>query len=214
MQWVIFDLDGTLIESEEIWAEVRHHFVVETGGRWNEGAQADMMGMRTVEWARYMHDDLGVPLSADAIERRILDAMAERFSRRVPVLPDADAVLERFAAASRLGLATSSALRVAQRVLEETGWNRFFDVVVSADSVLRGKPAPDVYLRAIELLGADPERTVAIEDSSAGIRAAYAAQLAVVAVPNHSYPPDRDALALATRVVARLGELDPGTIAE
>ncbi|HYL27212.1 MAG TPA: HAD family phosphatase [Candidatus Nitrosotalea sp.] len=208
MQWIIFDLDGTLIESEEIWAGVRRRFVIENGGRWNERAQAEMMGMRTTEWARYMHDTLGVAQSPDKIELRIADAMIERFAQRVPVLPDADAVLERCAEAFRLGVATSSPLRVAGAVLAATGWSRLFEVVVSADSVASGKPAPDVYLRAIELLDAEPMLTVAVEDSAAGIRAARAAQLSVVAIPNRSYPPDADSLALATRVVGSLAQLD------
>jgi len=212
MQWIIFDLDGTLIESEEIWAEVRRRFVVENGGCWNERAQAEMMGMRTTEWARYMHETLCVAQSPRTIERGIVDAMIERLARQVPALPGADAILERAASAFRLGVATSSPLRVARAVLATTGWSRLFEVVVSADSVACGKPAPDVYLRAIELLGAEPARTVAVEDSSAGIRAAHAANLQVIAVPNRSYPPDADSLALAARVVPALAQLDLETL--
>jgi HAD superfamily hydrolase (TIGR01509 family) len=210
--WVVFDLDGTLIESEQIWAEVRRAFVVEHGGRWHDGAQAAMMGMRTEEWALYMHDDLGVASPADSIAGRVVDAVAERLERELPVIPGASRVLEEAADAFVLGVATSSALQVATTVLARTGWARFFSVVVSADSVARGKPAPDVYLRAIELLSADSMRSAAVEDSSNGIRSAHAAGLAVIGIPNRAYPPDPAALALADLRLATLEELSAGAI--
>lgn len=206
--WVIFDLDGTLIESEQIWRDVRHEFVVEHGGHWTDGAQEKMIGMRTTEWSQYMHDDLGVALPPDAIAKQVVNAVAQRLARHVPVLPGADEALARLYAAFPLGLATSAAREVAQTALAATGWAKYFKVVVSADDVARGKPAPDVYLRALQLLGADPRRTAAVEDSANGIRSAHAAQLAVIAVPNHEFPPDAAALALASRVLSTIGELD------
>ncbi|MGA7748264.1 MAG: HAD family phosphatase [Candidatus Aquilonibacter sp.] len=209
---VIFDMDGTLIESEQIWRDVRHTFVVEHGGRWIDGAQERMIGMRTSEWARYMHDDLGVALPTDAIIELVVNAVARTLAKHVPVLPGADVALARLAAAFPLGLATSAARAVAQTVLAETGWGKYFTVVVSADEVARGKPAPDVYLRALELMGADPRHTAAIEDSANGIRSAYAAGLAVIAVPNRAFPPDREALELATCILEAIGELDVATI--
>ena len=179
-QWVVFDLDGTLIESEQIWRDVRQDFVIEHGGRWNEDAQSAMIGMRTEEWSQYMHDKLGVAIAPNAIEQDVVAAVVGRLSKGIPILPGSEGALERLFVAFRLGLATSAALPVAQTVLAKTGWDKFFDVVVSADEVSRGKPAPDVYLRALELLEADPLRTAAIEDSANGIRSAHAAQLAVI----------------------------------
>ena len=210
-RWVVFDLDGTLIESEEIWGEVRRDFVVAAGGRWHAGAQAKMIGMRTAEWARYIHDDLGVALAPDEIGRDVVDRMVERMQRNVPVLPGAPAALERLSAAFPLALATAASRPVADAVLARTGWNALFKVVVSADEVARGKPAPDVYLRALELAHADPH-SAAIEDSSNGIRAGRAAGLAVVAIPNREFPPEPSALALASRVLPSLWELDIAVI--
>lgn len=202
--WVIFDLDGTLIESEQTWRDVRRDFVVEHGGHWREEAQTAMMGMRTDDWAGYMHAELGVNLPCDTIKEDILKAVIDRFAVGVPVFPGASETLERIAPNFRLGLATSAALPVARAVLAETGWERYFAVVVSADSVARGKPAPDVYLRAIELLAANLALSAAIEDSANGIRSAHAAGLNVIAVPNREFPPDGNALSLAARVVASL----------
>lgn len=207
MAFVVFDLDGTLIESEQIWRDVRRDFVTSNGGRWNESAQAAMMGMRTNEWAQYMHDRLGVPLNRDVIAQRVVAAVARRL-QHPPVMPGADAALARLADQFRLGLASSAALAVAQTALRATGWERFFEVVVSSDEVERGKPAPDVYLRAIALLGAEPSNAAAVEDSASGIRSAQAAGLAVIAIPNHEFPPDAGALALASRILPNLDALD------
>jgi HAD superfamily hydrolase (TIGR01509 family) len=204
---VVFDLDGTLIESEEIWRDVRHEFVVSNGGRWKPDAAAAMIGMRTDEWARYIHDELGVGLAPQTIAERVVASVAERLEKP-PVLPGADAALRRLASEFRLGLASSAALEVAQTVLKATGWYDLFLVVVSADEVSRGKPAPDVYLRALELLDADPARTAAVEDSANGIRSAHAAGIAVVAIPNRAFPPDQATLSLAARVIPNLGDLD------
>lgn len=212
--WVVFDLDGTLIESEQIWDEVRFDFVTSHGGRWQDGAQRAMMGMRTQEWARYIHGDLGVALPADAIADAVVARVIDRLSKRLPILPGAADALGRLANAFTLGVATSSARRVANAVLELTGWNGIFAAVVSADEVARGKPAPDVYLRALDVLNADRRSTAAIEDSGNGIRAAHAAQLPVVAIPNRAYPPEDDALALAARVMPNLELVDVPLIAD
>jgi HAD superfamily hydrolase (TIGR01509 family) len=209
---VIFDLDGTLIESEQIWGDVRHAFVVEHGGTWVPGAQERMIGMRTTEWARYIHDDLGVPLATNAIIEQVVNAVAKSLAKNPHVLPGADEALARLAGAFPLGLATSAARPVAEAVLATTGWSKYFKAVVSADDVTRGKPAPDVYLRAIELMKADPQQTAAIEDSANGIRSAYNAKLAVIAIPNRAFPPDREALALAACVLDTIGELDVATV--
>ncbi len=204
---VVFDLDGTLIESEQVWGDVRHEFVVANGGHWRSDAQATMIGMRTDEWARYIHDELGVAIPPSTIAERVVGMVAKRL-KDPPVMPGADAALRRLASEFRLGLASSAALAVARTVLAAAGWNDLFAVVVSADEVPRGKPAPDVYLRALELLGAAPALAAAVEDSASGIRSAHAARIAVVAIPNREFPPGAEALALASRVVANLDGLD------
>ncbi len=191
---------------------MRRAFVVEHGGRWVDGAQEQMIGMRTTEWARYVHDDLGVALSPQAIAEQVVNAVAQRLAKNVPVLPGAGEALERLAGVFPLGLATAAARAVAETVLEKTGWTKYFEVVVSADDVAHGKPAPDVYLRALELMAANPRETAAIEDSANGIRSAHAAKLAVIAIPNREFPPDPAALSLATRVLAKIGELDVATV--
>ncbi|MBV8637486.1 MAG: HAD family phosphatase [Candidatus Eremiobacteraeota bacterium] len=209
---VIFDLDGTLIESEQIWEDVRRRFVIAQGGRWRDDAQTMMIGMRTAEWARYIHETLAVPLPPNTIARDVVDDVVKRMNAHVPVLPGADDALKRLSRDFRLGLATSASLPVAETVLAHTGWHAFFPVVVSADSVERGKPAPDVYLRAMELLGARSQLTAAVEDSANGIRSAHAAHIAVIAIPNRSFPPDANALSEALRVLPSLNDLNSDVI--
>lgn len=211
---VVFDLDGTLIESEQVWHDVRLAYVTDHGGRWNNGAQQAMMGMQTQEWAAYIRTELGVDLSESTIARDVVNGVIASLSNHLPVLPGASEALERLSGAFRLGLATSSALPVAQSVLQETGWDKKFAAVVSADQVARGKPEPDVYLRAIEMLGADSARTAAIEDSTNGLRSAAAADLIVIAIPNRGYPPEPAALALAARAIPSLRELNVRLVRE
>jgi beta-phosphoglucomutase-like phosphatase (HAD superfamily) len=210
---VIFDLDGTLVETEQIWRDERQQFVTAHGGRWNGAAAAAMIGMRTSEWAEYIHADLGVAMPPGEIAKAVVAGVIARL-QTIPVLPGARGALERLAGAFPLGLATAASLPVATAILEKTGWTRFFEAVVSADGVKRGKPAPDVYLRALELMGADPSRTAAVEDSANGIRSAHAAGLAVIAIPNREFPPDAGSLALASRVIANLDALDVALVRE
>jgi HAD superfamily hydrolase (TIGR01509 family) len=208
---VVFDLDGTLVETEQLWSDERRQFTLAEGGQWSPDAGEAMIGMSTAEWSRYMHDTLGVPLAPEAIAQRVTDRMVARLRAGVPVLPGADAVLARLAAAFRLGLASSATRAVLDVILATTGWDRIFAVAVSADEVAHGKPAADVYLRALALLG-NPPRAVGIEDSANGIRSARAADLRVIAVPNRAFPPSPDVLALASLVVSDLAAIDVATV--
>jgi beta-phosphoglucomutase-like phosphatase (HAD superfamily) len=101
---------------------------------------------------------------------------------------------------------------VIDTVLETAGLTESFAVTVSGDEVARGKPAPDVYLAAATKLGVDPARAAAVEDSANGLRAAAAAGMIVVAIPNREFPPSGDALSLAAVRVDSIGELTPDLI--
>ncbi len=107
----------------------------------------------------------------------------------------------------RLALASSSNRPVIDSVLERAGIAELFEATVSSEEVARGKPAPDVFLAAARRLAVPPERCAAIEDSGNGIRAADAAGMRVVAIPNRRFPPPADALELADVVLDSLGEL-------
>ena len=210
---VVFDLDGVLLDSEQVWDEVREALAHERGGRWSERAQADMMGMSSPEWSRYMHDVVGLPESPEEINDEVVRRMLDRYRARLPLLPGALEAIRRLAARWTLGLASSSNRPLIDAFLEAAALGDAFAATVSSEEVARGKPAPDVFLEAARRLDVEPTACAAIEDSANGLRAAAAAGMLVVAMPNAHYPPPPDALELAARVLRSLDELTPEAIA-
>jgi HAD superfamily hydrolase (TIGR01509 family) len=204
---VVFDLDGVLLDSEHVWDGVREQLARERGGRWHERAQADMMGMSSVEWSRYMHDVIGLPEPAEEIDAEVVRRMLARYEEELPLIEGAVDAVRRLAGSFRLALASSSDREIIDVVLVRAGLAELFEVTVSSEEVARGKPAPDVFLEAARRLGVPPERCAAIEDSGNGIRAAHAAGMRVIAIPNRLYPPPDDALAVADLVLSSPGEL-------
>jgi HAD superfamily hydrolase (TIGR01509 family) len=207
---VVFDLDGVVIQSEEIWDAVREAYVRERGGRYDEVVQRAMMGMSSTEWSRYLHEEAGVPDEPPAINSEVVRRMLERYRGGLPLIPGAVEAVRRVATRFRLGLASSSNRELIDAVLDAAGLAELFEATVSSEEVPRGKPAPDVYLEAARRLGVAPERCGAVEDSHGGIRSAKAAGMLVVAIPNPSYPPDDEALAAADVVLHSIDELQPG----
>jgi len=206
---VIFDLDGVLLDSEAAWVKVKKEFTEETGGHWKEQAQWDMLGMSSIEWSRYMHDELGVPVPPEQISSAVADRLAQQYREQLPLLPGALEAVRSLARQWPLGLASSSNRKVIDLVLQKAGLADAFEVTVSSEEVSAGKPAPDVYLEAAKRLGIEPAECAAIEDSANGIRSAHAAEMAVIAIPNRDFPPDPEALALADVVIDSLEELNP-----
>ena len=204
---VVFDLDGVLLQSEEVWDAVRKHYVRERGGRYDEDVQRAMMGMSAPEWSRFLHEEAGVPDDLDEINSEVVRRMLEAYRRELPLLPGAVTAVRRAAAAFPLALASSSNREVFEEVLELTGLADCFRATVSAEEVAHGKPAPDVYLEAARRLDVAPETCTAVEDSHAGIRSAKSAGMRVVAIPNARYPPDEETLRLVDAVVRSLDEL-------
>jgi len=210
---IVFDLDGLLLDSEQLWDVVRQELARERGGRWSERAQADMMGMSSPEWSRYMHDVVELSESPDEIAEEVVRRMEARYRECLPLIPGAREAVERLAARWPLALASSSNRPLIDLALETGGLAPFFAATVSSEEVARGKPAPDVYLAAVRRLEVDPARAAAIEDSRNGIRSAQAAGLRVVAIPNAHFPPDEESLVLADVVLDSLADLTPDAIA-
>src|SRR5262249_51206882 len=157
------------------WDEVRRAFVAEKGGRWRDSATRDMMGMSSVEWSRYLRDELGVDEPPEQISREVAQRVGELYEQHLPLLPGAVEAVRRMAAHWPLGLASSSNRDLIDRVLELAGVAGEFQATVSSEEVARGKPAPDVYLEAARRLGVVPADAVAVEDSRNGILSASAA---------------------------------------
>ena len=209
---VVFDLDGVLLDSEQVWDEAREQLAEERGGRWHPQAQKDMMGMSSTEWSRYMHDTIGLPEPPEQINREVVERLSAIYREHLPALPGAREAVERLAARWPLGLASSSNRELIDLALELLGVEHLFAATVSSEEVASGKPAPDVYLEAARRLGVDPTEAAAVEDSNNGILAAKAAGMRVVAIPNGRFPPDQDALEQADVVLDSLDELTPEAV--
>jgi HAD superfamily hydrolase (TIGR01509 family) len=210
---VIFDLDGVLIDSETVWNEARRGLVEQSGGTWRADAQRAMMGMSSVEWSRYMREELRVPMSTEAISEAVVASLERRYRERLPLVAGARTAVMRLARGWRLGLASSANRPIIELVLCYASLAECFQATVSSEEVPHGKPAPDVYLEAARRLSSDPALCVAVEDSANGLRAAAAAGMSVIAIPNSAFPPDPDALALADAVLESIAALDPNLVA-
>ena len=209
---VVFDLDGVIVDSEHVWDAAREALARERGGRWPATAQRDMMGMSSVEWSRYMHDVIGLKDPPEEISAEVARRLEATYREELPLIDGATEAVARLAERWPLAVASSSNRPIIDLVLELSGLDRFFRATVSSEEVSRGKPAPDVYLEAARRLGADPERSAAVEDSSSGILSARAAGMRVVAIPNMRFPPGEEALAAADVVIPSIGELTPDVV--
>jgi len=210
---VVFDLDGVLIESERVWDTARQEVVRDRGGTWHDSATTDMMGMSSKEWSSYMHDRLGVPMEPAEINDAVVDRVASTYESHLPLLPHAVETVRELATHWPLGVASSSNRPVIELVFERAGVQACFDAIVSSEEVEHGKPAPDVYIAAARQLDVEPESCVAVEDSTNGIKAAVAAGMRTIAVPNRELPPDDDVLKTADVVVSSLAEVTVDLVA-
>ncbi|MEA2444399.1 MAG: hypothetical protein QOJ12_1691 [Thermoleophilales bacterium] len=209
---VIFDMDGVLLDSEAAWDAAREAYTRESGGRWNDSAQRDMMGMSSLEWSRYMHDELGVPADPEQISTDVVERMLASYRERLPLIDGAVDAVKRLAERWPLGLASSANRPLIDLALSESGLGRYFQATVSSEEVERGKPAPDVYLEAARRLGMPGPDSAAVEDSHNGILSAKSAGMRTIAIPNPAVPPGDDALAAADVVIGSIRELTPGVV--
>jgi HAD superfamily hydrolase (TIGR01509 family) len=211
---VIFDLDGVIVDSEIWWDDVRRDFAARHGKAWTTDDQAAVMGANSRQWSRTMRDRLGLELPAAEIERAIVDGVVDRYRHEgAPRIAGAVETVRRVAARWPVGLASSAHRDVIDASLAATGLGGVFGVVVSSDEVDHGKPQPDVYLEAARRLGVTPRACLVVEDSYNGVRAAKAAGMTVVLVPNLAVPPRPGTHDLADAVIDRIEALDPETIA-
>ena len=191
---------------------MRRGLVREAGRPWPEEATGAMQGMSSPEWSGYMHEELGLEAAPEDIAGEVVRRMGERYRERLPLLTGARQAVRRLARRFPLGVASSSNRPLVDLALELAGVADAFRATVSSEEVARGKPAPDVYLEACRRLGVAPARAAAVEDSTSGLRAARAAGMRVIAIPNRRYAPDPEALAAADVVLPSLAALWPRVV--
>lgn len=209
----MFDLDGVIVDSEQVWDEVRVELVHDAGLPFPPEATRAMMGMSSPEWSRYLVDEVGLPGSPEQANAAVVERMLEHYADGPPFIPGALDAVQRIGARWPLAIASSSNRELIDVVLAAAGLDSLVHIAVSSEEVDRGKPAPDVYLEATRRLGFEPEHAAAVEDSHNGIRSAKSAGLRVIAIPNPHFPPDVESLALADVVLPAIGELNVEVVA-
>jgi HAD superfamily hydrolase (TIGR01509 family) len=207
MRAVVFDMDGTLTDTEHIWDVVRRGLAEAEGLPWPEDASRAMMGMSTQEWSGYLSDVVGLAGTAEDAAQRTIDGMLAYYASGIELLPGAIEAVRRMVGRGPVGLASSSPRVLIDAAVHAMGLDGVFGTTLSTEELGAGKPAPDVYLEVCRRLGVEPGRAVAVEDAQNGILSAHAAGLAVVAIPPHFNPPPPEVLALADVVLDSLDEL-------
>jgi HAD superfamily hydrolase (TIGR01509 family) len=184
LQGVLFDMDGLLVDSEPLWFEVECAVMARLDGRWSEADQRALVGGSLPRTVSYLLDRASRPASREQVGRWLVDGMTSLLmSRPLTALPGARELLAEVRAAGvPHALVTSSERPIMDAVLLRLGVT--FDATVCADDVSHGKPDPEPYLRAAELLRADPRCCVALEDSPNGVASAEAAGCRLIAVPS------------------------------
>ena len=208
---VVFDLDGVIVDSEQVWDDVREQLHARGRRPVHRDRDARDDGHELPEWSSYMAEELALPARRRRSTRRSCERMLDRYGESPPLIHGAADAVRRIASSLPLAVASSSNPELIDVVLRVAGLDGVVPRRVSSQEVERGKPAPDVYLEAARRLVVEPTRCVAVEDSHNGIRSAQAAGMRVFAVPNPHFPPGDDALALADVV---LGSLDELTVAK
>jgi HAD superfamily hydrolase (TIGR01509 family) len=182
---VLWDMDGTLVDTEPYWIESEFELVEAYGGTWSTEHALKLVGNDLIVSGRYIRDHAGIDLEPAAIVEELLDRVVMRVEKRVPWRPGALELLADLRANDvPCALVTMSYRRFVAPVLAGLP-DGSFDAVVSGDAVTNGKPHPEPYETAATLLGVPPELTLAIEDSDTGAQSAEAAGCTVLVVPNH-----------------------------
>ncbi len=184
LEAVLWDMDGTLVDTEPYWHDAELELVGEFGGTWTEDDQASVTGFDLRDSAALLRDRGGVDLEIDEIVNRMLDVVIAKVRQQIPWRPGARELLgELHERGIPCALVTMSWRSLVDAIVRELP-SGSFKITITGDEVVFGKPHPEPYLTAAAALNVDPQRCVAIEDSPTGLRSAVAAGCVVVAVPN------------------------------
>jgi len=181
---VLWDMDGTLVDSEHYWLSSEQTLAAEHQEPWSEQDGLDLVGMSLYDSSKIIKQKIGSSLEPEQIIQRLTDSVVAKLAVSIPWRPGAQELLRELKKHNiKTALVTMSMSRMAHQVVEQIPF-KAFDVVVAGDDVVQGKPHPEAYLKAAELLGVSPGECVAFEDSIAGLRSAEAAGTIAIGIPN------------------------------
>lgn len=181
---VLWDMDGTLIDSEPYWMKSEGAFAKANNSTWTEEDGLSLVGMSLYDSSKIIKDRVGSPLEPEQIIEHLTDEVTAQLKKEILWRPGAKELLLLLRKNKvKTALVTMSMHRMAKEVVDSIGFDAF-DVIVAGDDVIHGKPHPEPYLKAAELLGVDPKDCVAFEDSISGLRSAEAAGTKAVGVRN------------------------------
>ena len=207
---VIFDMDGVLLDTERLYTQATQQIVGRFGKTFDWSVKGNMIGRPALDSARYLVETLALPLTPEAyLEERAV--IFEELMPTAAAMPGARELTDALVARGiPIAIASSSSRAMFDlKTTRHRDWFATFDIIVLGDDpqVKNGKPAPDIFLVAAQALGANPLDCVVVEDAPAGVQAARAAGMRVVAVPDIGM--DRCRFTDAHRVVQSLVQLNP-----
>jgi len=189
---VLFDLDGTLIDSEPYWMKSERELAQAHAREWTEEDGAKLIGMSLKDSSKIIKEQLGSDLEPDEIIEHLTDGVNRQLTHRLPWRPGAEELLMELRRKKiKTALVTMSMRRTALQVVESIPF-KAFDVIVAGDDVVHGKPHAEPYVKAATLLGVRPEDCVAFEDSITGILSAEAAKTKAIGIPNMMVIPEHE----------------------
>jgi beta-phosphoglucomutase-like phosphatase (HAD superfamily) len=214
---ILFDMDDTLVATGPVWLRAEVRLFRALGSEHSAEIAARYKGQNVFDlgatvWAALRPAGVSARECGQMMRRFLLEELAGP----VEQLEGADALVRALAPLYPLALASGSPLEAIQGVLRRCGWSELFRVVISSESVAAGKPAPDVFLKAAELIGAPPRRCLVFEDSLHGVKAARAAGMTCFVVPSRlraDHSTGESAEALADRAFATLADVTPAEVA-
>jgi HAD superfamily hydrolase (TIGR01509 family) len=205
---VIFDLDGVLADSEPWWNQIDAKLLAEHGVSYRGEYHRNVLGVSYRLAVEFYKNAFHMSASVEELMRRRGEIATEFFANRVGLFPSAKMTVEQLREMKlHLAVATSSVSASARPFLDRIGIRSFFDVILTGDEVPRGKPHPDIYLRAAEKLGIDPKACLVIEDAVSGVAAAKAANMRVAAIPDRRFVDPREYEREADYILGSLSEI-------
>jgi HAD superfamily hydrolase (TIGR01509 family) len=205
---VIFDLDGVLADSEPWWNEIDAKLLAQYGVTYRGEYHRNVLGVSYTLAVEFYKKAFNLSVSTDELMRRRAEIATDFFANRVGLFPSAKEVLHELRRMNlRLAVATSSVSASARPFLDRHQLTPFFEVIVTGDEIERGKPHPDIYLRAAERLGVAADACLVIEDALSGIAAAKAAKMRVAAIPDMRFVDPREYEKEADNVLGGLSEI-------